>query len=242
MRRFPPPQAMPPRAAEPLGAPPSLPGEIKAAQEDLAREKAEAEEAKANAEKERAEAEEAKRKAEAEAAEAVAAAENAAKEQAEADAAAKSAESAQGGTSAELKQMQTMMERLAAKVIHNCREVDKLSAGGGGSVASGTVQRLQEELMINTQKTENELGRMSEYLDKMSEQLASLWEQKANISEVSTLRADVDALLGQREGDVMQIKDVLSTMESSLRNPSLPSTASSSRGRSGGVQGVVPRR
>ena len=113
---------------------------------------------------------------------------------------------------------------------------------GGGGVASGTVQRLQEELIINTQKTENELDRMSEYLDKMSEQLASLWEQKANISEVSTLRADVDALLGQREGDVMQIKDVLSTMESSLRNPSLPSTASSSRGRSGGVQGVLPRR
>ena len=104
------------------------------------------------------------RQAEAEAAEAVAAAEHAAKEQAEADA----AESVQGGTSAELKQMQTMMERLAAKVIHNCREVDKLSAGGG-SVASGTVQRLQEELMINTQKTENELDRMSEYLDKMSE-------------------------------------------------------------------------
>ena len=64
---------------------------------------------------------------------------------------------------------------------------------------------------------------------------------QANLSEVSTLRADVDALLGQREGDVMQIKDVLQTMESSLRNPSLPSTAQARRGKGGGTAGMVRR-
>merc|ERR1711907_756044 len=112
----------------------------------------------------------------------------------------------------------------------------------GGGVASGTVQRLQEELMINTQKTENELDRMSEYLDKMSEQLASCWEQKANASELHTLRADVDALLGQREGDVHQIKSVLTQMETTLRNPTLPSTGVGVHTGSGGMAGMRDMR
>lgn len=211
-----------------------LEGSLKAAKAELAKEKGEAEESAKKAEEERKQADTAAALAEEERRQADAAEMEAHKQAAEAEAAEKAA------VGNDVAAMKTMMERLAGRVIHYAKQVEELSKGGGG-VASGTVQRLQEELIINTQKTENELDRMSEYLDKMSEQLASLWEQKANLSEVSTLRADVDALLGQREGDVMQIKDVLQTMESSLRNPSLPSTAMAKRGKAGGVAGMVRR-
>ena len=132
------------------------------------------------------------------------------------------------------------MERLAGKVLSCTQKVNELLGGGGG--ASVAVQRVQEELMLNTHKTENELDRMSEYLDKMSEQLAHCWEQKANAAEMATLRADVDVLLGQREGDVHQIKSVLQQMETTLRNPSMPSTGIPVHTATGAVRGVRPTR
>eukprot|EP01043_Picozoa_sp_COSAG02_P070954 COSAG02_NODE_12774_length_1497_cov_1.121602_3_plen_171_part_00 len=130
------------------------------------------------------------------------------------------------------------MERLAGKVLSCSQKVSELLRDGGGGGSSTGLARLQEELMLNTQKTENELDRMSVYLDNMSEQLASCWEQKANASELHSLRADVDALLGQREGDVHQIKSVLTQMETTLRNPTLPSTGVGVHTGSGGVAGM----
>jgi hypothetical protein len=209
---------------------------LKEAEETAAREKAEAEQAKKNAEKEAQEAAEAKKKHE--------------KEQAEADQERREYEDAAddarkgrggggggGGASAdEIARIDRTMERLAGKVLSCTQKVNELLGGGGGGGAA--VQRLQEDLMLNTQKTENELDRMSEYLDKMSEQLAHCWEQKANATEMATIRADVDALLGQREGDVHQIKSVLQQMETTLRNPSLPSTAVGVHTATGAVRGV----
>lgn len=215
---------------------------IKQAEENLAAEMAEAEEARLNAERERAEADEARRNAEREAEEARVAKEIADREQAEHEAAMASEAAGMGSGGAgkeDIDRIDRTMERLAGKVLSCSQKVGELlREGGGGGGSSAGVARLQEELMLNTQKTENELDRMSEYLDKMSEQLASCWEQKANASELYTLRADVDALLGQREGDVHQIKSVLTQMETTLRNPTLPSTGVPVNSTGGGVAGV----
>ena len=202
-------------------------------------EKRQAEEAKAEAEKQRLEAEEAAANAIKQAQEA----EEAAKAQVQAAAAAQAGAGGGGGGAAkeEIDRIDRTMERLAGKVLSCSQKVGELlkeGGGGGGGGGGAALARLQEDLMLNTQKTENELDRMSEYLDKMSEQLASCWEQRANASELATLRADVDALLGQREGDVHQIKSVLTQMETTLRNPTLPSTAVGVHTAAGGVAGI----
>ena len=219
---------------------------IKAAEDKLQLEMAEAEEARLVAEREKAEAEEARRTAEREAEEARVAKELADKERAEHEAAmAAEAAGLGGGGGAnkdDIDRIDRTMERLAGKVLSCSQKVSEMLKEGGGGGSSAGVSRLQEELMLNTQKTENELDRMSEYLDKMSEQLASCWEQKANASELYTLRADVDALLGQREGDVHQIKSVLTQMETTLRNPTLPSTAVGVHTAAGGVAGMRQMR
>ena len=217
---------------------------IQAAEERLAQEMAEAEEAKLVAERERAEAEEARRNAEREAEEARVAKEIAEKERAEHEAAMKAQAAGLGSDGGgagkeDIDRIDRTMERLAGKVLSCSQKVSELLRdGGGGGGSSAGLARLQEELMLNSQKTENELDRMSEYLDKMSEQLASCWEQKANASELYSLRADVDALLGQREGDVHQIKSVLTQMETTLRNPTLPSTGVGVHTGTGGVAGM----
>ncbi len=214
---------------------------IKEAEEKLAQEMAEAEEAKMTAERERAEADAARRNAEKEAEEARVAQEKAEKERAEHEAAMAAEAAGLGGGGAgkeDIDRIDRTMERLAGKVLSCSQKVSELLKDGGGGGSSAGLARLQEELMLNSQKTENELDRMSEYLDKMSEQLASCWEQKANASELHSLRADVDALLGQREGDVHQIKSVLTQMETTLRNPTLPSTGVGVHTGSGGVAGM----